>query len=142
MITNRSSRPISRLAMAVILVSAIAVAGCSGGGGDAQLSDGDVRSNVDDGAGAGGETDLPPVVLAEKEPPTECANALGTGDPAFEAAFCAYSEAARAATSGPDGVTGIEPSLLRAAEDAQALFPDDPAAALALLQSATESLGG
>lgn len=140
MITNRSSRPLSRLARAVILVSAIVLAGCSGGGGDAQLSDGDVRSNVDDNAG--GETDLPPVVLAEKEPPTECANALGTGDPAFEAAFCAYSEAARAATSGPDGVTGIEPSLLMAAEDAQALFPDDPAAALALLQSATESLGG
>lgn len=139
MIPNRSSGPISRLAVAIAVV--VALAGCSGGGGSStQLSDGDVRS--DEGAGAPSETEQPPELLAEKEVTSECANALGTGDPAFEAAFCAYSEAARTATSGPDGVAGIDPTLLMAADDALALFPDDPAAALALLQSATERLGG
>src|SRR6056297_3528581 len=91
-ISNRSSRPISRLAIAMAAVAVLALAGCSGGGGGTQLSDGNVRSNADEGAPSDGDT--PPELLADKEIPTACANALGTGDPAFEAAFCDYREAA------------------------------------------------
>jgi len=139
-ISNRSSRPISRLAIAMAAVAVLALAGCSGGGGGTPLSDGNVRSNADEGAPSDGDT--PPELLADKEIPTACANALGTGDPAFEAAFCDYREAALAATSGADGIAGIDPDLLTAGDDALALLADDPAAALALLRSATEGLTG
>jgi hypothetical protein len=141
MIPNRSSRSTSRLAIAIALVFALALAGCSGdAGGDTQLSNGDLRPNTDEGAPS--DPDQPPELLADKEIPTACANDLGTGDPTFEAAFCAYREAALAATSGPDGVAGIDTSLLSAGDEAVALYPSDPAGALALLESATAGLAG
>lgn len=138
MTSNRSSRPVSLVAIAIAIVFAVALAGC-GGGGETQLSDAGVRPSVD------GEIDPdqpPPELLADKEIPSTCGNDLGTGDPVFEAAFCDYREAALSATSGPDGVTGIDTSLLSAGDEALALYPSDPAGALAMLESAAAGLAG
>ncbi len=129
-----SNRSLVRIA--AIVAALVVLAGC--GGGENQLSDAGVRQNDADRI----PSDVAPEELADKEIPTECANDLGTGDPVFEAAFCAYREAALAATSGPDGVAGIDPSLLSAGDDAAALFPSDPAAALATLEAATATLTG
>jgi len=129
-----------RLITIVAIAMAIALAGCGGGGPSAASSDAAIRA--DDSASADGAADEQPELIADKEIPSACSNALGTGDPAFEDAFCSYREAALTATSGPDGVSGIDPLLLSAGDEAVALFATDPAAALARLESATEALAG
>ena len=115
MTSNRPARIVRFVAAAIATILAVAAAGCGGGGG-AQLSEADLRSNVPEGVEI--DADQPPEQLADKDIPTACANDLGTGDPAFEAAFCAYRDARSRATSGPDGVSGIDPSLLSAGDDA------------------------
>jgi hypothetical protein len=135
--TNRSTSPISRLAIAITLVSAIALAGCCGGGAT-QLSGADVRSEIPEE----GDADRPPEELPEKTISSTCVGALGTGDAAFEEAYCDYRDAVRAAVSGTDGMAGIDPDLLIVDRDAIELFPADPAAALALLQEASAKLAG
>jgi hypothetical protein len=145
MTSNRSRRPMPRAALALVIALVIALTGCSGSGGSgdgAQLSGGELRSNGSDTSDAAREAEQPPELLADKEIPTECADELGTGDPAFEAAFCAYRAAALAATSGPDGVSAVDPSALSAGDDAVALFASDPTAARELLEAATAELAG
>lgn len=139
--SKRFRHPTTRATAAVVLALVVALAGCSSSSGT-QLSGGELRSDGSGASSGASEADQPPDLLAEKEIPTGCATELGTGDPAFEAAFCAYRDAALAATSGPDGIAGIDPALLSAGDDALALFADDPAGALALLQSATDGLAG